>query len=1165
MEENGTPSKSDKIEQLSKVPSIGKLTARALLDEGFESIDDLKEAELDDIRAVEHIGEERATDIYMEVQKDRIGESDQKDIIDEIECPSCSKFVNLKEGECQECGENIEVEDSIVLPEEGIVEDPKKTLARVEEKIWDDEENPKSWFIRGSILNSMGAKEKALEAFNRVIELDPLFEHIWNAKANVCLTLGHTQEAARAYKVAFDAHNAPKGLMQGISEAPSGEQKEVEKKDEEYKKSEKKISEARSRLEKLKGKDIELTQLRTLLDEATGARLDEDFAGAIEKAEKVIKKSEKAERLIELSKKAEERLEELEEKDKEGYERYKETLEDIKTSAAEEEYKELIDDIEGLIEDIKELIEKEEEEEEAEEPEVEEEVEEVEDRLPQKVEKAKDILRQNRDSPLHIGRVKKDITEAIKKEKMNEYQEAEEMLDRAIKKGKTIAETDDLIDELKDKVNRIEIDQLLEMAKDDMRDIVAASEDEDYKKIKRWLTDLSYALEWEKERWENRSGTEKKLHDLISKAETLSEKLSEEMVDLLDISDQISKAKEALGKRRFESGLEAVESLVLNEDIIVDISDLLEDIESKKAELKDIHPSEEFIEGIDERMEEGKEGCIEGDYEGSIILFREILEDIEDKIEQASKEIESDISEVISDLEEIIEEGEEEELELRSFREGFGKLRERAEETHRRGDLKKLKELRERGEALVEFKPLVSQVEDLIETSKDKIDVEKYDERLEELKEEFEDGDWDTSIERIDDLKEEIEEALEKQEIEEKEEEEEEEEKEEEEREEKEEEEEEDIKEKAEEKLERSKNLLADLRDTGLGLGKLKTLLRNSTQAKKEEDYERVADLSEKAVELGEDLVSISESIGEAEEKIEELSQKDLIDEDVYTDEIDRYRKATKVGLYGLVKEKIDELVQDLEEGLEEEKEVTIEEEKSATTKNIKEKIKNMKELHSLVKESGMEVQIDKEYLRQAIANIKSEAYQDAIDVLSEGEESLLDDIDQKLRDRIGTLREELEDSADEVSQSRLQVLPDDVQRTWDRKDYRDALGILLETSEFIQELDKKEDEVEKQIHSILQALNDMEDSSFDVKEEKQLLEEGEEGMDEVKEKMENKCGEKIEKELEEGDEKLQDFPREKASVLLDYLIRAEIGRRDDDLEKMAWNLKRYYEYLEEE
>ncbi|MFP4608939.1 MAG: helix-hairpin-helix domain-containing protein, partial [Candidatus Aenigmatarchaeota archaeon] len=173
MEKDEFSKKKEKIKELMQVPSVGELTARALLSEGFGSLQELREVESEKLESIDHIGEDRAEKIYKELQ----GDGDEgKKIIEEFECPNCSNFISVDEDECGECGENVETKGGVVLPDQGILEEPKKKLAEVERDIWDDGDDPRPWFIRGSILESMGAKQRALDAYDKVIELDPLYE-----------------------------------------------------------------------------------------------------------------------------------------------------------------------------------------------------------------------------------------------------------------------------------------------------------------------------------------------------------------------------------------------------------------------------------------------------------------------------------------------------------------------------------------------------------------------------------------------------------------------------------------------------------------------------------------------------------------------------------------------------------------------------------------------------------------------------------------------------------------------------------------------------------------------------------------------------------------------------------------------------------------------------
>lgn len=314
MQEEEETSEDEAFKDLTKIPSIGNLTARALIGSDYASISKLREADEDELASIDHIGEKLAERILEDLEEDSFKDEEENNIF-EIRCPACDNFTFIEEDKCQECDETIESSSSVVLPEKGIIENPKKTLTEVEEEILNNGKDAESWFIRGSILESMGANRKALESFDRVIELDPLFDYVWNAKAQVSLKLGETEEAAKAYKLAFDFRKAPKDIADEIEEMDTPkptETTELEEKDELDKKLDEKISEAREFLGKLDEKDT--SDITAELDKVTEEKIEGNKEKALDMVKEVINQcqslSDKEVEAKEISEKVEKKVSE---------------------------------------------------------------------------------------------------------------------------------------------------------------------------------------------------------------------------------------------------------------------------------------------------------------------------------------------------------------------------------------------------------------------------------------------------------------------------------------------------------------------------------------------------------------------------------------------------------------------------------------------------------------------------------------------------------------------------------------------------------------------------------------------------------------------------------------------------------------------------------------
>ncbi|MEE9506127.1 MAG: ATPase domain-containing protein [Thermoplasmata archaeon] len=97
------------------------------------------------------------------------------------------------------------VDDRIVVAESAETEEEKAMmmLKRQEEFLAKDPSNARIWFSRGSLFADMGEFEKALECFDKVIELDRDHMGAWNGRAYALSQLGRTEEATESYKDAL--------------------------------------------------------------------------------------------------------------------------------------------------------------------------------------------------------------------------------------------------------------------------------------------------------------------------------------------------------------------------------------------------------------------------------------------------------------------------------------------------------------------------------------------------------------------------------------------------------------------------------------------------------------------------------------------------------------------------------------------------------------------------------------------------------------------------------------------------------------------------------------------------------------------------------------------------------------------------------------------------
>ena len=97
------------------------------------------------------------------------------------------------------------VDGRIVVAESAETEEEKvmRMLKRQEELLAKDPSNARIWFSRGSLFADVGGFKKALECFDKVLELDRDHMGAWNGRAYALSQLGRTEEATESYKNAL--------------------------------------------------------------------------------------------------------------------------------------------------------------------------------------------------------------------------------------------------------------------------------------------------------------------------------------------------------------------------------------------------------------------------------------------------------------------------------------------------------------------------------------------------------------------------------------------------------------------------------------------------------------------------------------------------------------------------------------------------------------------------------------------------------------------------------------------------------------------------------------------------------------------------------------------------------------------------------------------------
>ncbi|MFW6041275.1 MAG: helix-hairpin-helix domain-containing protein, partial [Thermoplasmatota archaeon] len=393
------------LKNLQKIPYVGDLTARVLIDNGFKSTDDLETIKVEELAQIKHIGLEKAREILRSL-KEKI----EDDIRDEIFCPECEKIVSIPVERCPECRYDLRIKNQIFL-KEGTIENPHSSLAEYEKKIMDGIETPKIWYNKGAILEGMNSYEKALNAYNRVIELDPLYDQIWTAKANIALKLGKIMEAAKAYKIAVNKEKIRLPTDQIV-----GEDKEFKEFDISAEEVESKITTARDALKEVMGGKVNTEFLNSKMHKAVRARNENKRQKAIDNSEEVIEGAKKIKEVTPLIKELDDKL-----KDVRNIENYISDREKINDKFKKGDFKGAKKTANRLIERLNERRDNE-------------------SKFSKYFDEAKNNLRKARDANIKIDKLKQLIKIISECKKENNYKEGITKAKEAIDVGKKIIE-----------------------------------------------------------------------------------------------------------------------------------------------------------------------------------------------------------------------------------------------------------------------------------------------------------------------------------------------------------------------------------------------------------------------------------------------------------------------------------------------------------------------------------------------------------------------------------------------------------------------------------------------------------------------------------------------------------------------------------------------------
>lgn len=690
----------DDEEILDKIKSIGSTT-----DESEE------ESFLEEDILEEEIIEERAGEEIEEYKEEEI----------EFECPVCGTIVSAEDSKCPNCGAIFETDEEEIETEK--VDELEDGIDYVEEELERLEDSKIDLTYLNNGLNDLidSYEESRYEEGVEILEV--LETQIEDIKEIIRLT-EISKDHLDFISDKTDITAFEKRLDNLIDKAEVGEYKQslkeakelnqdLEKIKSEYEEEEEtlrndlesEMSKAKERLSEVRGKKINISDIKEHMKNAVAAKKGNEYSEGIENAKEVVEKSEYVLTIIDLIDKGKNKIKELKNKGI-SYDTYLEKLKEGKSQADDSSYELSIDTLEDVLDDLEKELEKPEEEEmevrEPEKEEVEEKVEEAPEELDDLLDEAKKNLAKVRKTKISVSLVKDSFKDAFQAKKNKDFDLAIEKARDANEKAEDIFEISDLIDDAKSKIKTLK---------------------EKEAEYKGFLNKLKSA-----------KGTAD---------EGKYEKCIDETEDLIDELDEIIMEMEEKEKEKEEKS-----------KLIEEIDELAAEVDSLSDEANKLDADVEIAINLKEEALDKRD---EGDLEWSIRKLEKsveiIHESIEDSVEEELMELELNLEEswdqdarksaenLIAEIRDCIERRNYEDIP-----ELINEAKEKTEEAL--GPISKLEEE-------------ISNTEDLVfEVKILEYDVSDAEEKLKNAKEELELGDWDESERYLESAKKEISDRL---------------------------------------------------------------------------------------------------------------------------------------------------------------------------------------------------------------------------------------------------------------------------------------------------------------------------------------------------------------------------------------------------------------------
>ncbi len=494
---------------------------------------------------------------------------------------------------------------------------------------------------------------------------------------------------------------------------------------------------------------------------------------------------------------------------------------------------------------------------------------------------------------------------------------------------------------------------------------------------------------------------------------------------------------------------------------------------------------EEKTEGIDQEigeLEEGFDEELEKEEESESVDFKDDIESFESEL-QHFEYASLDIGYIEKDLE---------------------SLKKAQEENKKEEGEKLVRELQENLDLSREIKEKIGRSQRYVEALSEKIDASKFEERIEEIYQGTEIGEYQAAHKKAKELENEIKERIYDES-------------------------EEWLKTLIEDKIEKTEENLTET-NSKIDLEHIEDEIKSAKSAKKDGKIDKALHETFKSLHSSEDVLEISTKLEEVNFYEEKLKQRD-VDIEKFTDEVDRsLDKMGKIETSHIIDE-IENTIEEMNEKLEREKEIeriSRERQRKDLFKKIQQKIPKMKSLLKTAKDFDIETEEGKGLINEAVEFTKQNDYEKAVEKLNKCRGLFQEKLDRKIDKKIKRFKE-----TEEKSTSEIHI--DDIEKYKQKGDYERALGLIDETEREIKFQQNPMGELNDEISKLENILDCAKELGFETHKCELLAEKAE------KEKTKENWDES-QKKIEECKESLED-------ILLDFL-KGEIQSAKKELKE---------------